>query len=242
MKLVPDHLHGLDERLRVGGVAGEDPHRDRAAVPVGEQPVFDLLFAALAVAGVPERGQLAVAAFHPRGRQVEQGHPALAQVPARQGGLDLVLPGCEPVHRRVDLVGGRPGHPQVRAEGDVVPPADRGQLGRGPGYPGDDQREGQVPVPRWRAQKRREAQRAGLCHDRGHMPVRQRPGHLQAFVRVDHGLAGQRQPHRLDRLIGQVRQVGQGFLADLAAVPVGPAQQVPLVDPLRPVLQHLMAT
>ena len=52
----PHHLHGLDERLRVGGVAREDPHRRRPAVPGGEQPVFDLRLAPLVIAGVPERG------------------------------------------------------------------------------------------------------------------------------------------------------------------------------------------
>ena len=68
---VADHDQALDaevaadpgdrglERLGVAGVAGEHLDGDRAAFGVGEQPVFDLLAAALAVAGVPERGQLA---------------------------------------------------------------------------------------------------------------------------------------------------------------------------------------
>src|SRR5262249_26404851 len=87
-ELVPHHRHRLGERFGVAGVAGEHPHRDRAPIPGGEQPVFDLRLAALAVAGVPERGQLAMAAFHPRRRQVEQGHPALVQVAAGQLSLD----------------------------------------------------------------------------------------------------------------------------------------------------------
>src|SRR6266702_9003741 len=53
------------ERLRVGGVAGEHLDRDRATGPVGEQTGLDLAAAVLAVAGVPEAGQLALAAFHP---------------------------------------------------------------------------------------------------------------------------------------------------------------------------------
>ena len=137
---------------------------------------------------MPERRQLAVTAFHPRGRQVKQGHPALAQVPGRQGGLDVILPGGQPVHRVIDLIGGRPGHSQVGAEGDVVPPADRGQLGGGPGYPGDDQRDGQVPFPARRAQQPGEPELGRHHRHRGHMPVAQRPGHLHATVRVDHGL------------------------------------------------------
>ena len=30
------------ERARVGGVAGKDPHRDRPTLGVGQQPVLDL--------------------------------------------------------------------------------------------------------------------------------------------------------------------------------------------------------
>src|SRR5712691_6279203 len=68
---VADHDQGLDaevpanagdgglERFGVGGVAREHPDGDRAAFGIGEQPVFDLLAAALAVPGVPEGGQLA---------------------------------------------------------------------------------------------------------------------------------------------------------------------------------------
>jgi len=70
-ELVPDQVHGLGEGRRVAGVAGEHPHRDRAAVPAGEQPVLDLRLAAPAVAGVPERGQLAAGSFHPGRGQVE---------------------------------------------------------------------------------------------------------------------------------------------------------------------------
>ena len=183
-----------------------------------------------------------MAALHPRGRQVKQRHPALSQVAAGQLSLDGVLPGGQPVHRRIDLIGGRPGHPQVAAQGHVVPPADRGQLGGRPGHPGDDQRIRQVPLRAGRPQQRREPQLAGHRADRGHVPVLQRALHLQAGVRVDQDLAGQRQPDRLDRRLRQVRQVGQGLLADLAALAVGTAQQVPLVDPLRPIFQNLMAT
>jgi len=159
-----------------------------------------------------------------------------------QLGLDGVLAAQQPVHRLIDLVGGRPRDAQVVPEGDIIPPADRGQLGRRPGHPGDDQRIGQVALAARRPEQARQPQRSCLRVKRGHVPVRQRPGHLQAGVRVDQRLAGQRQPDRLDRVVGQVRQVGQGLLAHLAAVAVGTAQQVPLVDPLRPVSQYLMAT
>ena len=88
--LLPHHLHGLDERLAGSPVL---PANTRTATGrpsrVGEQPVLDLRLAALAVAGMPERGQLAVAAFHPRAGQVEQRHPAL-----RPGGGGPARPRC----------------------------------------------------------------------------------------------------------------------------------------------------
>ena len=236
------HLHGLGERGRVGGAAGKHPHRHRAALWVGEQPVGDLRLAALAVAGVPERGQLVVGAFHPGAGQVEHGDAALAKMAAGQLGLDAILAVHQPVHRGIHLVGGRPRHPKVGAEGDVLPPADGGQLRARPHHPRDDQRIGQIPRPAWWAQQVRQAQLAGDGVHRGHVPVRRGACHLQGGVGVHHGPARQDQPQRRDRLVRQVRQVGQCLLADLAALPVGAAQQVPLVDPLGPVLASLMAT
>ena len=148
----------------------------------------------------------------------------------------------QPVHRGVDVIGGRARHAQVGAEGHVVPPAGGGQLGGGAEDPGDDQRVSQVPVPAGRAEQARQAQLAGHRGHRGGVPVRQRPGDLERGAGVDERLAGQHRPDRGDRLRRQVRQVRQGLLADLAAVPERAAQQVPLVGPLRPVPQHLMAT
>ena len=48
-----DHGDDVGERGRIGGVAGEHPHRDRAAFTVSEQPEVDLLAAFFTVAGVP---------------------------------------------------------------------------------------------------------------------------------------------------------------------------------------------
>ena len=46
------HRDDFGERVRVAGVAGEDPDRGRAASRVDEQPVLALQLPALAVAGV----------------------------------------------------------------------------------------------------------------------------------------------------------------------------------------------
>ena len=135
LKAATHHLDGLGERHRVGGVARKHPHRHRAASGIAQQPVLDLRLAALAIAGVPERRQLVVGAFHPRAGQVEHRNAVGLQVPAGQLALDLVLAVHQPVHRGVHLVGGCPRHPKVGAEGDVIPPADGGQLGARPDHP-----------------------------------------------------------------------------------------------------------
>jgi hypothetical protein len=168
--------------------------------------------------------------------------PPSAQVPGGELLLDAVLPGGQPVHRGVDLIGGGARHAQVRAEGHILPPAGRGQLGSRAQDPRQHQRAGQVAVRAGRAEQGREAELAGHRGHGGSVPVRERPGDLERGVGVDEGLAGQHRADRGDRFGRQLRQVRQGFLADLAAVPERAAQQVPLVGPLRPVPQHLMAT
>jgi hypothetical protein len=75
-EVAADAGDGCLERLGVAGVADEHLDGDRAPFGAGEQPVFDLFAAAPAVAGVPERGQLAAAALHPGGGQVIHRDPA----------------------------------------------------------------------------------------------------------------------------------------------------------------------
>ena len=53
------------------------------------------------------------------------------QVASGKLGLDRVLTAGQPLHRRVDVAGGRPGDAQVGAQGDIGPPGRRGQLGAG---------------------------------------------------------------------------------------------------------------
>ena len=156
-ELLPDHVHDGGERAGVASVAGEDPDRDRAAGRVGEQPVLDLQVSLLAVPGVAAGGQRAPRAFQPRGRQVEQRHPRRvgirAEVAAGQSRLDRVLPVLQPVHRGVDIIGAGIGDAEVGAQGGVVPPGQGGQLGARPHDPGDDQRQGQVPLAARRAEQ-----------------------------------------------------------------------------------------
>ena len=132
LELVPHYLDDFGERGRVAGVPGQHADRDRAALGVGEQPVLDLQLALLAVAGVAAPGQRAAPALQPRTGQVEQGHPlrvrVRCQVPAGELHLDRVLPGPEPVHRRVHVISVDLGHAQVGAERGVAPPGQGGQL------------------------------------------------------------------------------------------------------------------
>ncbi len=226
------HYGGL-ERVRVCGVAGEHLDRDRAALRVGEQPVLDLLAAAPAVAGVPERGQLAVTALHPGRGQAGHRDPARPQVAGSQLLLDLPLPARQPVHRGVDLIGAGAGHAQVGSQGRVagLPPARGGQLRPGPHRPGHDQRVGDVPFPARRAQQPPKAQ--CRCHHvrRRDVAVRHRPLHLERLAGRHQGLAPQHLADRLQRRVRQRRQVRQGFLA-------GPALLITerMAQQVRPVL------
>ena len=179
-ELLPHHVHDGGERGGVAGVAGEDPDRDRAPGRVGEQPVLDLQPALLAVPGVAAGGQRAVPAFQPRGLDrsnsaIRAGLASGARWRRASSGLDRVLPVFQPVHRRVDVIGGRPGHAEVGAQRGVGPPGQGGQLGAGPDDPGDDQRQGQVPLPARRAEQRGQPQLAGHGVHGGDVAVRQRP-------------------------------------------------------------------
>ena len=244
-ELVPHHLHDAGERGRVAGVAGEDADRDRPPLRVGEQPVLDLQRAFPAVPGVAAGGQRAVRAFHPRGRQVEQRHPGRVrrrgQVPGRQSRLDRVLPGCQPVHRGVDVIGGRLLHAQVGAQGHIGPPGQGGQLRARLDHPGDDQRQGQVPGPARRAEQRGQPQLR--CHGvhRGGVPVRHRGGDGDGLPGRHQPLALQGGLDRRDRPGRQRRQVRQRLVPDLAALPVGPAHQHRLIHPLLTGLRHISA-
>ena len=242
---VPQRLDDAGERGRVAGVAGEDPDRDRPPGRVGQQPVLDLQFSFLAVPGVAAGGQRALRAFQPRGGQVEQRHlcrvDLRGQVAAGQFGLDAVLPGCQPVHRCVDVIGGGARDAQVAAEGDIGPPGQGGQLGARLDHPGDDQRQGQVPLAACRAQQRGQPEPGGHRVHRGDVPVRHGPGDGDRLPGRDQPLAFQ---GRLDRggcLGRQCRQVGQRLMPDLAAVPVGPADQDRLIDPPLAGLRHVGA-
>jgi hypothetical protein len=145
---------GLECR-RVGSVPLEQVNADGPAFRVGQQSVLDLHPAALAVPGIPERGQLALRAFHPGGRQVIHRDPALGKMLAGEFLLDLRLLRQQPVHRAVHVIGRRILHAEVSRERRVtgIPPPDGGQFRSRSHRPRHDQRIGDIPLPAGRAEQ-----------------------------------------------------------------------------------------
>ena len=133
-ELLPDHVHDGGERGGVAGVAGEDPDRDRAAFGVGgsQYSICSLPFLPCG----SSRGRPAGSASLPATRTTGRTAPSATGWPPGRGAagqlrLDRVLPVAQPVHRSIDVIGGRPGHAEVGAQGGVGPPGQGGQLGAG---------------------------------------------------------------------------------------------------------------
>jgi hypothetical protein len=79
-EIVTDPRDGGGEGDRVAGVAGKHLDRDRPPRRISEQSVLNLLAAAFAIPGIPERGQFTLGSLDPRGGQITQGNPASGQV------------------------------------------------------------------------------------------------------------------------------------------------------------------
>ena len=130
----------------------------------------------------------------------------------------------QPVHRRVEVIGGRPGDAEVGAQGGVGPPGQGGQLGGRGDDPGDDQRQGQVPLAARRAEQGGQPELGGHGVDGGGVAVRQGPGDGDRAGGGDELLAFEAGVDQVDDVAGQRGQVGDGLVLDRAAVAVGAAQ------------------
>ena len=97
------------------------------------------------------------------------------------------LPGHQPVHRGIDLIGAGVGHAEVGAQGGVAAAHQRAvdSFGFGRTARDSDQRVGDVPFPARRARAAPQAQLRRHHVRRGHVPVRHRPLHLERRLRVD---------------------------------------------------------
>ena len=246
-ELAVHDVQDLGEGCGVGGVPLEDADRDGPALGVGEQPVLDLHRALLPVAGVAARPERAAPALQPRAGQVEQRHPGRVggrgEVPAGELALDRVLPGGQPVHRRVRLVGGGVLDAEVGAERHIAPPGQRGQLRARRHDPRHDHGQGDVAVPAGRAEQRGQAEPAGHRVHGGDVPVRQRPGDAdRRFAGRDEGLAFQRGLDRVHDAVRHLGQVRQRLVPDCPAVAPGAAQQPRLVLALAALLVGVPAS
>jgi len=151
-------------------------------------------------------------------------------VPPGELALDRVLPGGQPVHRRIGLVGGGMLDAEVGPERHIAPPGQRGQLRARRDHAGDDQRQGQVTLPAGRAEQRGQAEPAGHRVHGGDVPVRQRPGDAdRRLAGRDQDLALQRGLDRVHDAVRHLRQVRQRLVPDCPAVAPGAAQQPRLV-------------
>ena len=139
------HGHG------VPGVAGKDLDGDRDALGGGQQAVDDLQPAPHPVLRVADGAQRAGPALERGAGHVIQDQGAAGQVPGRRRVLDLLLPGLQPVHRRVQVIFITRAQPEDLAQGTggglAAQPAGDGQLGVRPGHLRDRHRHHQVPVP-----------------------------------------------------------------------------------------------
>ncbi len=224
-------LHLGQEGGAVGHVALVHRHRHRAAARVGEQPVVDLQQPLLAVAVVAQLGQRAGGALEVAGRQVVQHQAALAQVARGELLLDRVLAREQPVHRRVQVVLVRVGHAEVRCQRGGVPPARGGQLRVRRDDARGHHRQHQLALARGlAAQQRREVQALHRQRHGVHMAVRGRADDLERLAQRHEGLALQRAANDLDQRLGQMRQVAQRLVLDLAVLAVAAPQQVRAVD------------
>src|SRR5918996_772331 len=75
-------------------------------------------------------------------------------------------------------------------------------------------------------EQRGELEPAPHKEPRLHVPGRQGPLDREALAKGNEALALERQAHELDDLLGQVREVADGLVADLAALAPGAPQQV----------------
>ena len=116
------------QRLVVVQLAGEHLDSDRPARLVAQQPVDDLRGAALAVARVAQRGQLATPSLEIGGGHVVEHQLAVDQMPTREAILDLLLTIQQPVHRRVQIVLIGVGDPELLGQRRLPERADGREL------------------------------------------------------------------------------------------------------------------
>ncbi len=215
----------------VGRVALEDPGGHRTALPVAEQGEDDLKLAAPAVAGAAALGRRALRALEVHRGQIAEHERAVLDMPGRQSPLDARLPPQQPVHRLAELLRRRVFGAELLARrvglrlGGEAPGG--GELRAGVEDAGGDHRRRQGAHPRGTAvEQPLEAQLPRRARDGGDMPVGSGAQDLEGVVhRLQGDAALEQDAQPPDDLVGPLREVGEGALADLAVPAEGLAQQ-----------------
>jgi hypothetical protein len=135
-------------------------------------------------------------------------------VPGRQRALDLLLPGSQPVHRRVQVIiiaaAQAQDLPQGAGSGLLAQPAGDRQLGIRLYHLRHRHGCDQVPVPgRLRVDQFLQPQLTQRSQHCGDVPVRQAAADLERALQPCGRQALQRPRQRLDLGLGPGRQVGQ---------------------------------
>jgi hypothetical protein len=226
----PQPLGGARDRL-LEGLVVEDParvHLARHRAPLGraDEPVGDLELPGPPVARVPQGGQGTRPALHPGGGEVVEHEPPGAQVPAGQGALDPVLAGDEPVHGPVELLGPGPLDPELLAQRGERELAGGRELGARGEEALADHGHHQVALPTGRAQGALEPRGPERAQDDRRRPVGQRALDPQALGGRQVALPSQGPAHQLHHLAGQVREVAQRLVLDLAGLAVASPEQM----------------
>jgi hypothetical protein len=224
------------EGLGISGVAFEHFDRDRAAVPVRQEPEDDLELVPPPIARVAELRQRALPALEVGGGDVIEDEAALGQMPAGEGLFHARLPGQEPIHRLVEgvLVGVRDG--EARAErglrGLGLQGARRRELGAG--VQDARRNQGLDEIPRsgpLGGEERGQPQLPHRAQDRGDVAVRPGADDLERVIGRDQDVAPHRATNHLNDRGGEAGEIAERFVLDLAGVTIGATQEVIAIAP-----------
>jgi len=236
VKAVTDLVHLRRQRRRVGRVALEDLDSHRTALGVAQKPVDDLRIAGSAVAAVAELRQNAVAAGVEAGADVVEHQGALPQVPCGQRVLDAPLPRQKPVHGLVqppfvvDLDAQL--HRETGGGALLHERAGGGELGARLDDPRHDQGEHQGALLGGSGSQKplQTDLPEGPQHGR-HVSVGEGAQDLKApAARPRWQIAAEPGTDGLDEIGGQVGEVTEGLVLDLASLAIATPQEVGFVE------------
>ena len=231
----------------LAGGAFEYLDRDRTAGGRTQQPEHDLQGAALAVAAVAAARQRAAVSLEVTGSQVVQHKRVVTQMAPRQALFDtpglgsvvwsivvtnpIKLAPYQPVHRCVELILVDRLQPQDLAEGGDsalrVQGASGGQFGAGVDDAGDNHGDDEVaPATGRTSDEGMQAELLEGAEDGGDMAVRVAAQAGEGGLGIDQGFAFESSADKIDDVVGEVGDVAEGFMLDLAVVAEGSAQQM----------------